>query len=296
MVGELHEVPEVLDRGVAAAVVEVVHERRAVVGRQHRVRIADHHAPLGVARVLRADARRRSPGRSGGTSPRGKRTRSPSTSRAGRAPRVRATGVVAELDADLLEERVRVLLDEREALLGEDLDRASGRASGTARSRRGPRSGPRCVPRGRHSAGGGSRWSSCLLGAVSVAAVTAVARRRRGRADPPPSSSPIRRSGIATTAASRGNGADRCGMPRAPTNSSWNRGSTAVSILSTVRATRSISARAPADSSAISAPMPAALPTAFTSARSQSGMRPSTIAWSGSIWLPNAPARRTSST
>ena len=46
----------------------------------------------------------------------------------------------------------------------------------------------------------------------------------------------------------------------------------------------------------MSAPVPAALPADRTWARSQSGMSPRIIAWSGSIWLPNAPARRISST
>ena len=45
----------------------------------------------------------------------------------------------------------------------------------------------------------------------------------------------------------------------------------------------------------MSAPVPAALPAERTWARSQSGTRPRTIAWIGSIWLPKAPARRTSS-
>ena len=48
--------------------------------------------------------------------------------------------------------------------------------------------------------------------------------------------------------------------------------------------------------SAISAPVPEALPTAFTSARSQSGISPSTIAYFGSMKEPNAPAKRIVST
>ena len=46
----------------------------------------------------------------------------------------------------------------------------------------------------------------------------------------------------------------------------------------------------------MSAPVPAALPIDFTLARSQSGMSPRIIAWRTSMWLPNAPARRISST
>ena len=88
----------------------------------------------------------------------------------------------------------------------------------------------------------------------------------------------------------------RWGNASASTKCSWKRGSTAVSIFSTRRVTSSISRRAAADSSAIIAPVPAELPAALTRSRSQSGISPRTIAWSGSIWLPNAPASRTSST
>ena len=55
-------------------------------------------------------------------------------------------------------------------------------------------------------------------------------------------------------------------------------------------------ARASADSNAISEPAPAALPTASTWSRSQSGISPSTMAYAGSMWLPNAPVSRISST
>ena len=49
-VGELHEVAEILDGGVAAALVEVADEGRAVDRREHRVLAADRD----VARGLRA--------------------------------------------------------------------------------------------------------------------------------------------------------------------------------------------------------------------------------------------------
>ena len=58
-VGELDEVAEVLDAGVAAAFVEVVYERRAVGRREHRRVAADVHAARRVARVLDEFARRR---------------------------------------------------------------------------------------------------------------------------------------------------------------------------------------------------------------------------------------------
>ena len=44
------------------------------------------------------------------------------------------------------------------------------------------------------------------------------------------------------------------------------------------------------------APVPAALPALVTCSGSQSGTKPSTIAWTGSMWAPNAPAKRMRST
>ena len=52
----------------------------------------------------------------------------------------------------------------------------------------------------------------------------------------------------------------------------------------------SISGRARALRRAMRAPVPAALPAEATLASSQSGMRPSTMAYFTSIWLPKAPA------
>ena len=57
-IGELHEIAEILDRAVAPALVEIVDERRAVVGREHRRLAADLHAALGVAGVLGVDGGR----------------------------------------------------------------------------------------------------------------------------------------------------------------------------------------------------------------------------------------------
>ena len=55
--------------------------------------------------------------------PRGNRTRTPSMSAPACGKQPKRLGVAAELDADLLEDRVGVLLDERQALLAEDLER-----------------------------------------------------------------------------------------------------------------------------------------------------------------------------
>ena len=81
-IGELHEIAEILDRAVAAALVEIVHEGRAVIGREHRRVAAD------LARCARGCARA---GCSAAASSRracaparlGKRTRSPLTSAPG---------------------------------------------------------------------------------------------------------------------------------------------------------------------------------------------------------------------
>ena len=133
-------------------------------------------------------------------------------------------------------------------------------------------------------------------GGVRRRAAAAVRRRRRSARASPPRSAVTGRAGRVTTRSRLGLAAVRCGIAIASTKCSWKRGSTAVSIFSTRRTTASISRRAAPDSRAISAPVPAALPAALTRDRSQSGTRPRTIAWSGSIWLPNAPASRTSST
>ncbi len=69
-----------------------------------------------------------------------------------------------------------------------------------------------------------------------------------------------------------------CGNAMALTNSSWKRGSVAVSILSTSATTRSVSRRSAPDNSMRTAPTPAALPVEVTASTGQSGTRPSTIA------------------
>ncbi len=93
-----------------------------------------------------------------------------------------------------------------------------------------------------------------------------------------------------------GKGSVECGNPIAATKCAWKAGSIAVSIFSIRAVVASTSTRASADSSAISEPRPAALPTASTWSRSQSGISPSTMAYAGSMWLPNAPVSRISST
>ena len=121
-VGQLHEVAEVLDRAVAPAAVEVAHERRAVVGREDRVHPADLDVAFRVARVLGELAWR---GRLDDLAAHAPREADPLALDIGTgvAEQAEGVGVAAELEADLLEDRVRVVLDEREALLVEHLER-----------------------------------------------------------------------------------------------------------------------------------------------------------------------------
>ena len=121
-VGQLHEVAEVLDRGVAPALVEVVDERRAVGRHEDHVRVADLHAPGGVARQLREQARRR---RLDQRAAHAAREADPRAIHVGAGTtedpdRIRE---VDDLDPDLLEERVGVRLDLLEAAGRHDLDR-----------------------------------------------------------------------------------------------------------------------------------------------------------------------------
>ncbi len=83
-VRELHEVPEVLDRAVAAAAVEVAHERRSVGRREHGRVAAEVHGVRRVARELVELARGgrldqlAAPARAG-TAPARRRRRSPAS-------------------------------------------------------------------------------------------------------------------------------------------------------------------------------------------------------------------------
>ena len=120
-VGQLHEVAEVLDRGVAPAVVEVVDERRAVGRDEDHVRVADLDAPGGVAGDLGEQARR---GRLDERAAHAAREADALAGDvgAGAAEDLGRLGEVDDLDADLFEEGVGVGLDLFEALGRDDLD------------------------------------------------------------------------------------------------------------------------------------------------------------------------------
>src|SRR5581483_6620987 len=290
-VRELDDVAEVLDRPVPASAVEVAHERRPVRGSEHGRVAPDPNAVGRVPRLL-DELRRRARLHDAPAHPPREPNALALNVGAGLSQRGERLGIAAELDADALEDRVRVVLDQLEPLLGEHLDRLQ-----RARDERhvlGDRVEPRRLARRAPAAPspGPGLAHARLLPLDSLTPDSSSCPRARSLlrpSRPPPTPAPAR-LGNGTTAASRSNGSVACGMPIASMKCSWNRGSTAVSTFSTRRTTSSISARAARFSSAILAPVPAALPAALTRSRSQSGTRPSTIACIGSMWLPNAPA------
>ncbi len=117
-VRELDEVLEVLERAVAAALVEVVDEGRAVVGREHHRVAADRDIALGIARVLNVSRRR------GGAQTLRQATRKANAFAldvaAGVAKEFERPWEVAEFDPDFLEQRLRVALDRFQPLRAHD--------------------------------------------------------------------------------------------------------------------------------------------------------------------------------
>ena len=270
-VGELDEVLEVGDGRVPAAGVEVVGERRAVVGGEHGGVAADLHGVGGVAGVL--DVLRR---------------RARLDDRAAQATRAAAPGCRRR-------RRRR---------------RRSGRARSGSRGprRRPPRGSCRRCARGSRALRSDTSSTGFKVRVRNGSRSTTAWTRAARRPSRPPPRRPVRvsltalASAVAATLVAAE--VDDAGEVRrravaygnaiAATNSSWKRGSVAVSIFTTSRTASSISARRARDSSAYTAPAPAALPTERTRSTGQSGTSPSTIAWNGSMWAPNAPARRMS--
>ena len=119
-VGELHEVLEVVDTGVAATLVEVAHEGRSVGRREHRGIAADPQVAGGVARDL-GELPRRVLLDERATHARRETHAFAVDLCACLAEDVEDLGVLAELDAGLLEDAVRVLLDDRQAFLAQHL-------------------------------------------------------------------------------------------------------------------------------------------------------------------------------
>ena len=148
------------------------------------------------------------------------------------------------------------MLDERQALLVEDLERRErpGQERHPLDVRRRARSGLAAGP----AAGSTpvARRPSAVLRAAGrdrrVAGVVVPASAHRRRRPPAPSRAPAARRPRARC----GIGAVLWGKAMASTKCSWKRGSTAVSIFSTRRTTVSISRRAAPESRAMSAPVP----------------------------------------
>ena len=116
-VGELDEVLEVFERPVTAAFVEVVHERRPVIWREHHRVAADRDVALGIARMLHVLRRR-----SGAEAPRqAAREANPlALDVASRfAKEFEGAGKLAKLDANLFEQRLSVALDRLQSLLAD---------------------------------------------------------------------------------------------------------------------------------------------------------------------------------
>ena len=124
MIRELDEILEVFERPIAAALVEVVDERRAVVGGEHHRVAADKHIALGIARVLHVLR-----GRGGAETPREAARKAHPLAldvAASVAKEIERAGKVAKLDADLLQQRLGVALDRREALFADEFREGDG--------------------------------------------------------------------------------------------------------------------------------------------------------------------------
>ena len=139
-VGQLHEVPEVLDRAVTPAVVEVAHERRAVVRCEYRVHPADLDV-VGVVACVLGELARGAGLDDLAAHPAGEADQLAVDVGAGVTQRPEGIRVAAEDDADLLEDRIRVVLDEREALPRRGPRTVPASGSGTAFARSGSRGG-----------------------------------------------------------------------------------------------------------------------------------------------------------
>ena len=118
-IGELDEVLKVFERPVAAAFVEVVHERRPVIWRKHHRVTADRDVAVGIARVLHVLRRR-----GGAEAPRQAAREANALAldvATGFAKQLERTGKLAKLDADFLKQGLSVALDRLQPLLTDKL-------------------------------------------------------------------------------------------------------------------------------------------------------------------------------
>ena len=195
-VGQLDEVAEVLDRAVAAPVVEIADERRAVGRCEHGVRAADLDGVHRVAGDLREGRRGGRLHDAAGEPAREAHPLAVDVG-AGVLEQLQRLGRVAELDPHLLEHGVGVLLDQRQVLLGEHLERLQ-RARDVRDADR-VRDGARGLPRGAAAAAAtaGGLGHAGLLSARILAGSWPRRRRR------PSDASATRRGGRVTVARSR---------------------------------------------------------------------------------------------
>ena len=117
-VGELDEVAEVLDARVATPFIEVAHERRTVRGHEDRRIATDTHITSGVAGHLRELAWRVFANELSAHATRHAHAFTIDV-RSGLAPDLENFGVLAKFDANLFEDAIGVVLDDREALFAE---------------------------------------------------------------------------------------------------------------------------------------------------------------------------------
>src|SRR5580704_13366319 len=118
-IGELHEIAEVLDSRITAAFVEASNERRAISRREHGVVAADDHAARRVACVLSEFTR------CGALNERTAHATRKTHAltlyiRPGSLPDRNCLGVVAKIDADLLENCIGIVLHQGETFLAQD--------------------------------------------------------------------------------------------------------------------------------------------------------------------------------
>ncbi len=114
-VGELHEVTEILDARVTPAFIDVADEGRPVGGRKNGAIAADHDAARRVACVLHEFLGSRA-GDDGAAHPAGKAHALALDVGACVTQDLQRLGVIAEVDADLFEDRVRIVLEQLETL------------------------------------------------------------------------------------------------------------------------------------------------------------------------------------
>ena len=123
-IGELHEIAEVLDRAIAPTLVEIMHEGRAVVGREDHGVAADDDVARGVPRVLHITGRGRCAELAGEAA--GKAHPLALDFATGPFEQGERARRLAKLDADFLQQGLRVALDDCKSFLAEHFRERNG--------------------------------------------------------------------------------------------------------------------------------------------------------------------------